>query len=191
MASVDKTNIVTAMWAPGAVTANASTDLPANYPEIEQLLGGLHIASTGGSYTGTDLAVKATTATPGAGYISPVDGNSFRLGTTGTTTTKLVLLYRAVSNVNDERYIVAHWAPGVVTADTEFDMPSMYPEIEEIIGGVQLAQSTDDLTTIVLTGAAPAGTLGAGNVSKVDGNSIKMGDANGAADLLTLVYRAV
>ena len=30
MASIDKTNIVTAMWAPGAVTANASTDLPAN-----------------------------------------------------------------------------------------------------------------------------------------------------------------
>jgi len=191
MASVNETRLVTAVWAPGAVTANAATDLPANYPEIEQLLGGLHIESTGGSYTGTDLAVKATTATPGAGYISPVDGNSFRVGTACLTKTKLVLLYRAVSNINDEKYVTAHWAPGVVTIDTEFDMPAIYPEIEEIIGGVQLAQSTDDLTTIVLTGAAPAGTLGAGKVSKVDGNSIKMGDANGAADLLTLVYRAV
>ena len=191
MASVDKLNIVTAVWAPGAVTANASTDMPANYPEITELLGGLHLASTGGAYTATDLAVKATTATPGAGYISPVDGNSFRVGTTCTTTTKLVLLYKTASNVNDKRYITAHWAPGSVGADTEFDMPAMYPEIEEIIGGVQLAQSTDDLTTIVLTGAAPATTLGAGKVSKSDGNTIKMGDANGTSDLLTIVYRAV
>ena len=191
MASVDKTKIVTAMWAPGAVTANAITNLPANYPEIEQLLGGLHLTSVGDGYTPTDLGVKATTATPGAGYISPVDGNSFRLGTTGDTKTKLVLLYRAVSGVNDKRYITAHWAPGSVSADTEFDMPSMYPEIAEIIGGVQLAQATDTLTTIVLTGAAPATTLGAGKVSKSDGNTIKMGDANGAADLLTIVYRAV
>jgi len=191
MASIDKMKLVTAVWAPGAVAANGTVDLPANYPEIEQLVGGLHIASSGGSYTGTDLGVKATTATPGAGYISPVDGNTIRVGTQCLTTTKLVLLYKAVANVNDKHYITAHWAPGAVTADTEFDMPSMYPEIAEIIGGVQLAQSTDDLTTIVLTGAAPATTLGAGNISKSDGNTIKMGDANGAADLITLVYRAV
>ena len=191
MASVDEMRLVTAVWAPGAITANAATDMPANYPEIEQLMGGLHITSTGSNYTGTDLAVKATTATPGAGYISPVDGNSFRMGTTCDTKSKIVLLYRAISAVNDEKYVTAHWAPGAVSADTEFNMPAIYPEIEEIIGGVQLAQSTDDLTTIVLTGAAPAGTLGGGNVSKVDGNSIKMGDANGAADLITLVYRAV
>lgn len=191
MASVDRQKIVTAIWAPGAVTANASTDMPVNYPEIEQILGGLHIASTGTNYTGTDLGVKATTATPGAGFVSPVDGNSFRVGTECITTTRLVLLYKAVSNVNDERYITAHWAPGVVSANVEFDMPAMYPEIQEIIGGVQLAQSTDDLTTIVLTGKVPATTLGTGNISMSDGNTLKMGDANGAADLVTLVYRAV
>lgn len=191
MASIDEMKLVTAVWSPGAVAANGTTDLPANYPEIEQLVGGLHIASTGTNYTGTDLGVKATTATPGAGYISPIDVNTIRVGTECTTTTKLVLLYKTVSGVNDKKYVTAHWAPGAVSADTEFDMPSMYPEIQEIIGGVQLAQSTDDLTTIVLTGAAPATTLGAGKVSKSDGNTIKMGDANGAADLVTIVYRAV
>ena len=191
MASVDETKLITAAWAPGAVTANAITNLPANYPEIEQLLGGLHLASTGGAYTATDLAVKATTATPGAGYISPVDGNSFRLGTTGTTTTKLVIVYKAVSAVNDNKYVTAHWAPGAVAIDTAFDIPAIYPEIDQIIGGVQLAQSTDDLTTIVLAGSVPAGTLGTGKVSKVDGNSIKMGDENDTSDLVTLVYKAV
>ena len=191
MASVDNTRLITAMWAPGAVTANASTDMPVNYPEIEQLMGGLHLTSIGDDYTPTDLAVKATTATPGAGYISPVDGNSFRVGTTCDTKTKLVILYKTVSGVNDDKYVTAHWAPGAVSADTEFDMPSIYPEIEEIIGGVQLAQAIDVLTTIVLTGAVPATTLGAGKVSLVDGNSIKMGDENAADDLLTIVYRAV
>jgi hypothetical protein len=191
MASVDETRLVTAVWAPGAVTANHETNLPANYPEIEQLLGGLHISSIGDDYTGTDLTAIAATATPGAGNISQSDGNTFRIGTACDTKTKLIILYRAVSAVNDKKYVTAHWAPGVVTKDNAFDMPAIYPEIEEIIGGVQLAQASDVLTTIVLTGAAPAGTLGAGNVSKVDGNSIKMGDDNGDADLLTIVYRAV
>ena len=191
MASVDEMRLVTAVWAPGAVSSNIEQDLPANYPEIEEILGGAHIASTGGTYTETALVAIATTATPGAGNVSKSDGNTIRVGTACTTTTKLVILYRAVSAVNDKKYVTAHWAPGAVTIDTEFDMPAIYPEIEEIIGGVQLAQSTDDLTTIVLTGAAPAGTLGAGKVSKVDGNSIKMGDANGVADLLTIIYRAV
>ena len=191
MASVDEMRLVTAVWAPGAVSANVEQDLPANYPEIEELLGGAHIASIGDDYTETALAAIAATATPGAGNISKSDGNTIRVGTACTTTTKLVILYRAVSAVNDKRYVTAHWAPGVVTKDNAFDMPAIYPEIKEIIGGVQLAQAVDVLTTIVLTGAAPAGTLGAGNVSKVDGNSIKMGDDNAADDLLTIVYRAV
>lgn len=191
MASVDKTKIVTAMWAPGAVTANHETDLPANYPEIEQLLGGLHITSIGDDYTGTDLTAIAATATPGAGNISQSDGNTFRIGTACDTKTKLVILYRAVSAVNDEKYVTAHWAPGVKAADADITMPAIYPEIEEIIGGVQLAQALDVLTTIVLTGTVPAGALSAGEVSKVDGNTIKMGDDNAADDLLTIVYRAV
>lgn len=191
MASVDKNKIITAVWAPGAVTANASTDMPANYPEIEELLGGLHITSTGGDFTGTTLTAIATTATPGAGNISPVDGNSFRIGTECDTKTKLVLVYKAVSVVNDSKFVTAMWLPGTVSADTEMDLPSYYPEIDQIVGGVQLAQATDDLTTIALTGAAPAGTLGSGNVSKVDGNSIKMGDANATPDIAILIYKAV
>ena len=191
MASVDNNKIITAIWAPGAVTANASTDMPANYPEIEELLGGLHIASTGGDFTGTELTAIATTATPGAGNISLVDGNSFRIGTECTTTTKLVLVYRAVSAVNPNKIMTAMWLPDIVSADTEMDLPSYYPEIDQIVGGVQLAQSTDDLTTIALTGTAPTGTLGSGNVSKVDGNSIKMGDANASPDIAILIYKAV
>lgn len=191
MASIDNNKIITAIWAPGAVSANDATNMPANYPEIEQILGGLHIASTGGDFTGTDLTAIATTATPGAGNISPVDGNSFRIGTECTTTTKLVVVYKAVSAVNPNRYMTAMWWPGIVADDTDIDLPSYYPEIEEIIGGVQLAQSTDDLTSITLTGAVPTTTLAGGDVSKTDGNTIKMGDANASPDIVILIYKAV
>lgn len=191
MASIDKNDIVTAVWAPGAVTANAATNVPANYPEIKELLGGLHMASTGADFTGTTLTAIATTATPGTGNISPVKGNSFRIGTECTTTTKLVLVYKAVSAVNPNKFITAMWLPGAVSADTEMNLPSYYPEIEQIIGGVQLAQATDNLTTIALTGAVPATNLSGGEVSKVDGNSIKMGDANATPDIAILIYKAV
>ena len=191
MASIDNTKIITAIWAPGAVTANASTDMPANYPEVEELIGGLHIDSTGGDFTGTTLTAIATTATPGAGNISPVDGNSFRIGTECTTTTKLVLIYRAVSAANPDKFMTAMWLPDIVSADTEMDLPAYYPEIDQIIGGVQLAQSTDDLTTIALSGAVPTTTLGSGYVSKADGNTIKMGDANASPDIAILIYKAV
>ena len=191
MASVDKMNFVTAVWVPGAVTANAATDLPANYPEISQISGGLHIASVGGAYTATPLAAIATTATPGAGNVSPVDGNSFRLGTAALNTTKLVLCYRTISSVNDKRLTTAVLIPGAVAVDVAQDLPSYYPEIDYIIGGVQLAQATDDLTTIALTGSVPAGTLGSGKVSKVDGNSFIMGDENDTSDMVILTYRAV
>jgi len=191
MASVDENKFITAVWAPGAVTANASTDMPANYPEIEQLLGGVHIASVGGAYTATNLGVKATTATPGAGYISPVDGNSFRIGTECINTTKLVVCYKAVSAINDNKYVTAMWAPGAVAIDTAMDLPSYYPEIDQIIGGVQLAQAVDVVTSITLAGAVPTTTLGTGYVSKVDGNSIKMGDENDTSDIVVLNYRTV
>jgi len=191
MASVDGTRFVTAVWAPGAVTANASTDLPACYPEIEQLLGGVHMASTGSAYTSTTLLAIAYSATPGAGNIAKVDGNSFRIGTACTTTTKLAITYRAVSNVNDSKIITAVWLPGAVSIDTAFDLPAHYPEIEELLGGVQLAQAVDDLTTITLAAAVPTTTLGTGYMSKVDGNSIKMGDANGTSDMLIITYKAV
>ncbi|MBU0598936.1 hypothetical protein KKF61_08200 [Patescibacteria group bacterium] len=191
MASIDEIKFVTAFYAPGAVTANASTDLPANYPEMEQLLGGLHITSTGGAFTATTLTAIAYSATPGAGNIALVDGNSFRIGTACDTKTKLVLVYKAVSNVNDKKLVTAIWCPGAVAIDTAMDMPTYYPEIEQIIGGVQLAQSIDDLTSITLAGAVPTTTLGTGYVSKVDGNSIKMGDENDTSDMVILTYRAV
>ena len=152
MASVDNTRLITAMWAPGAVTANASTDMPVNYPEIEQLMGGLHLTSIGDDYTPTDLAVKATTATPGAGYISPVDGNSFRVGTTCDTKTKLVILYKTVSGVNDDKYVTAHWSPGAVSADTEFDIPSIYPlsNTSMLLWAALIPASSESKTSMIL-----------------------------------------
>lgn len=191
MAETDATNVITAIWAPGAVTANDATNLPANYPEIGKILGGLHITSTGGDYTGTTLTAIATTATPGSGNVSLVDGNSFRIGTACTTKTKLVLVYKALSATNPNKLITAMWLPDIVADDTDIDLPAYYPEIEEIIGGLQLAQSTDDLTSITLDGAVPTASLGAGDVSKTDGNTIKMGDANASPDIAILIYKAV
>ena len=191
MATIANTRIVTAIWAPGAVSGNATTNLPACFPEIEQLIGGAHIESTGGAYTNTVLSAIATTATPGAGNISPVDGNTIRIGTACLTKTSLVIVYRAKSGANPNKFMTAMFVPGAVNANTSLDLPATYPEIKEIIGGVQLAQSTDDLTTIALAGKAPTATLGSGYVSNSDGNSIKMGDANGTSDLVVLTYKAV
>ena len=193
MASIDKTNFITAFYAPGAVTADAETDMPANYPEIEELLGGLHIASNGTILGTTALVVKAGVGAPGAGFITKVDGNSFRLGTAALNTTRLAICYRAVSGLNDKKLITAILVPGVVAADavTGVTLPTYYPEIDYVIGGVHMEVTTDNIVRVVLEGAIPAGTLGTGNVSKLDGNTVIMGDACTTSTLVALTYRTV
>jgi len=195
MASIDETNFVTAFYAPGVVAGNAEDNLPANYPEIEQLLGGLHIAcnAAGTVLTPTQLAVKAATATPGAGYISKSDGNTFRLGTAADALTRLVICYKTVSGVNDKKLITAVFVPGAILADavTGVTLPAYYPEIDYIIGGIHLEVTADDIVRIALAGAVPAVALGTGKVSKLDGNTIIMGDACTTSTLVVLSYRAV
>ena len=96
-----------------------------------------------------------------------------------------------MAEISNVKLFTAIWSPGVVAIDTSMDLPAAFPEIEAIIGGIQLASSSGIFTSIVLSGAVPAGTLGTGNVSKVDGNSIKMGDECDAKDTVVLTYRTV
>lgn len=192
MASIDEMNFITAFYAPGAVTADAETDMPANYPEIEELLGGSHIASNGTVLTVTNLVVKAGSGAPGAGFITKVDGNSFRLGTAGLNTTRLVICYRTVSGINDKKLVTAIFAPGAVAVDVAQDLPTYYPEIDYIIGGIHMEVTADDIVRVELAGSVPVSpTLGTGKVSKSEGNAIIMGDQCTTSTLVALTYRAV
>jgi len=193
MASIDEMNFVTAFYAPGVVGGNAEDNLPVNYPEIQELLGGLHIATNaaGTLLDPTPLVVKATTATPGAGFISLSDGNTFRLGTAADILTRLVICYKAVSGVNDKKLITAIFVPGAVAVDVAQDLPTYYPEIDYVIGGVHMEVTTDDVVRVELAGAVPTGTLGSGYVSKSVGNAIIMGDQCTTSTLVVLTYRAV
>ncbi|MBU0598935.1 hypothetical protein KKF61_08195 [Patescibacteria group bacterium] len=93
--------------------------------------------------------------------------------------------------VSGVKIFTAVWSPGVVAADTAMDIPAAFPEMQAIIGGEQMASSSGVSTVITLVAAVPTTTLGTGYVSQVDGNSIKMGDANNAKDTVSLTYRYV
>ena len=194
MASIDETNFVTAFYAPGVVAGDDPDNLPANYPEIEQLLGGLHIAcnAAGTVLTPTQLAVKAGTGAPGATYITKVDGNTFRLGTAADALTRLVICYKTVSGVNDKKLITAIFVPGIKAIDVAQTLPAYYPEIDYIIGGMHLEVTIDNIVRIALSGSVPVSpALGSGKVSKLYGNSIIMGDECTTSTLVVLTYRAV
>ncbi len=96
-----------------------------------------------------------------------------------------------MAEVSGVKIFTAVWSPGAVAIDTEMDLPAAFPEIESIIGGTHTASSSGVHTSITLAGAVPAGTLGTGYVSKVDGNSIKMGDENTVKNMVSLTYRYV
>lgn len=96
-----------------------------------------------------------------------------------------------MAEVSGVKFFTAIWAPGAVNADIAMDLPAAFPEIEQIIGGEQMASSSGVSTVITLVAAVPATNLGSGYVSKVDGNSIKMGQANDAKDTVVLTYRTV
>ena len=96
-----------------------------------------------------------------------------------------------MAEVSGVKIFTAVWSPGVVAIDTAMDLPAAFPEIQSIIGGVQTASSSGVHTSITLAAAVPTATLGTGYVSQVDGNSIKMGDENDAADTVSLTYRYV
>lgn len=96
-----------------------------------------------------------------------------------------------MAEVSGVKIFTGTWSPGVVAIDVATDLPAAFPEIESIIGGTHTASSSGVHTSITLTGAVPAGTLGSGNVSKVDGNSIKLGDECTVKDMVSLTYRYV
>lgn len=96
-----------------------------------------------------------------------------------------------MAEVSGVKFFTAVWSPGAVAIDTAMDLPAAYPEIEEIIGGEQQASSSGVHTVITLEATVATAILGTGYVSKVDGNSIKMGDENDTKDTVSLTYRYV
>ena len=96
-----------------------------------------------------------------------------------------------MAEISGIKLFTAIWSPGVVSADTSMDLPAAFPEMQQIIGGEQQASSSGVHTVITLAAAVPTTTLGTGNMSKVDGNSIKMGDACDAKDTVSITYRYV
>jgi len=96
-----------------------------------------------------------------------------------------------MAEVSGTKLFTAVWSPGVVAIDVAQDLPAAFPEIEQIIGGQHIASSSGVRTVITLVGAVPATTLGTGNVSKSDGNSIIMGDECTVKDTVLLTYRTV
>ena len=96
-----------------------------------------------------------------------------------------------MAEVSGVKIYTAHWSPGDVAIDTEMNLPADCPEIQAIIGGEHQASSSGVFTDIPLVAAVPAGTLGTGYVSQVDGNTIKMGDENTVKIAVSLTYRYV
>lgn len=103
-----------------------------------------------------------------------------------------------MAEVSGNKLFTAIWSPGAskgtpgtVSADTAMDLPAAFPEIEEIIGGEHNASSSGVHTDIPLVAAVPTATLGSGYVSKVDSNSIKIGDDCTVKDTVILTYRYV
>lgn len=93
MATVDSTDLVTAMWAPGAVTAHT---LPTYFPDIGQLVGAvLWDVASATSVSTTALTVIEYGGTPGTGEIVNDDGNNLTTGDAAVADELLVITYRA------------------------------------------------------------------------------------------------
>ena len=93
MARINSTNLITAMWAPGAATAHT---LPTYFPDIGELVGAVlwDVASTT-SVSTTALTVVALGATPSTAEITNDDGNNLTTGDTTVDDELLVITYRA------------------------------------------------------------------------------------------------
>ncbi len=91
-----KKNVYSVTFAPGAVNADATKDLPAGCPEIGQILEAALMATHEGTgvITNTALAPVIDASDIASGKISAVDGNTIRLGTAATTLMLLRVTYR-------------------------------------------------------------------------------------------------
>lgn len=98
MATVENNNVITAVFAPGTVAKQTAFDMPAYYPEIQEILGAATYTLTTGTpdtWTTQALTSAVYSATPSANTICRVDGNSVIMGDASTTSTLLVLTYRS------------------------------------------------------------------------------------------------
>ena len=101
-----------------------------------------------------------------------------------------------MAEVSGVKFMTVAWSPYAnkaipadVAANVAFDLPSGFPEIEEIIGGEQMAQAAGAYTVLTL---AAINTPTVGNyLAKVDGNSIKCGIINQIKDTISSTYRYV
>jgi len=97
------------------------------------------------------------------------------------------------SHIDATKIITAVWAPGAVAADLAFDLPSYYPEIDSILGAYTFKLAEAAPNTWASQAIAPiayAATIADNKITKVDGNSIRVGHALDASDLLVVTYRA-
>lgn len=90
--------------------------------------------------------------------------------------------------VNRENLITAIWKPGTATAQT---LPAFYPDIGELLGAVlwDVSSGTSVGTTaltVVAFGVAPS----TAEITNEDGNTLTLGDAPVADELLVITYRA-
>lgn len=91
-----KQEVFSITFAPGAVSADATVDLPAGCPEIGSLIEGaiMNPDATSGEITNTALTPAIEAADLSTGTFSAVDGNTIRLGTAATKLTFLRVTYR-------------------------------------------------------------------------------------------------
>lgn len=92
----NKQEVFSITFAPGAVSADSTVDLPAGCPEIGSIIEGALIASTIDTqvFAETALAPVIDAADIASNKISAVDGNTVRLGTAATTLMLLRVTYR-------------------------------------------------------------------------------------------------
>lgn len=98
MATVERGEIVTAIFAPGITLADAAITMPVYYPEIKEIMGGILLAGQDGTpdtWTATTLTAEVLKVNQTADYISNVDGNTLRCGTATAASDLLVLVYRS------------------------------------------------------------------------------------------------
>ena len=90
--------------------------------------------------------------------------------------------------VNKENFITAIWKPGTATSQT---LPTHFPDIGELIGAVLWdVASTTTVGTTALTVVKFGGTPTGAQITNADSNTITLGQASVADELLVITYRA-
>ena len=78
--------------------------------------------------------------------------------------------------------------PGAVAANTNIDLPGYVGKVSQLVAAYKVTLSDGTASGAISSLTVVTGTPGAGQIQLVDEDTIQLGDATTALDLLILVY---